>query len=122
MGSSTGPNWIPGNLVGEITPVTSRILGLYPRTGFTIDGICDVWNSFLGGERTDATYLALMADIIPSMSDTLLHNGGLYDAHAFWQKMRSRAETNPGVHAKLTITFKEAMKSATFNVTITIDL
>lgn len=116
------PNWIPGNLVGEVTPVARRVLGLYPRTGFTTDGICDIWNSFLGDERMDATYLALMADVIPSMSDTLLRNRGLYDAHAFWQKMRSWAETNPGVPAKMTNTLKEGMNSATLNVTVTMDL
>ncbi|EEA27837.1 hypothetical protein TMatcc_003866 [Talaromyces marneffei ATCC 18224] len=115
-------NWIPGSLVGEITPVTSRILALYPRTGFTVDGICDIWNSFLGDERIDAAYLALMADIIPSMSDTLLGNDGLYNAHAFWQEMKTWAETNPGVPATMTNTVEEAMKSATFNVTVTMDL
>jgi hypothetical protein len=115
-------NWIPGRLIGEINPVTGRILILYPRTGFSVDGICDSWNSFLGDERMDATYLAMMADMLPSLSDTLLRNGGLYDAHVFWKKMKLWAETNPGVPAVMTNTFEESMQSTTFNATVTMDI
>ncbi|KAJ5605615.1 thioesterase family protein [Penicillium lagena] len=54
----------------------------------------DVFENFLGDERLDSTYLAMMADIVPSMPDTLLRNGGLYDAHALWEKIELWAE-NP---------------------------
>lgn len=70
----------------------------------------------------DATYLAMMADMIPSMSDTLLRNGGLYDAHGFWKKMKLWAETNPGVPAVMTNTFEEAMQSATFSVSVAVTM
>lgn len=115
-------NWIPGRLAGEIIPVSGRILGLYPRAGFPVPGVCDAWNSFLGDERMDATYLAMMADIIPSLSDTLLRHGGLYDAHAFWEKMKVWAEENPGIPAVMTNTIAEAMRSPTFNVTLSMDI
>ncbi|KAK9794095.1 putative Thioesterase domain-containing protein [Seiridium cardinale] len=51
-----------------------------PRDGFPIDGVCNAWNTFMGDERIDATSLTMMTDCIPSMSNTLLRSGGLYDA------------------------------------------
>jgi hypothetical protein len=95
---------------------------LYPRAGFPVPGVCDAWNSFLGDERMDATYLAMMADVIPSLSDTLLRHGGLYDAHAFWEKMKVWAEENPGIPAVMTNTIAQAMQSPTFNVTVSMDV
>lgn len=115
-------NWVPVRLVGEIIPLTSRISVLDPRGGFPVDGICDAWNGFIEGERMNATYLALMTDIIPSMSDTLLRNDGLYDAHKFYQKAEQWAEKNPGVPAIINNSIAEAMKSTTFNSTVTLDM
>ncbi|KAH8774485.1 thioesterase family protein [Diaporthe sp. PMI_573] len=67
---------------GEILPVTGRLLVLDPRDGFPDNGVCDAWRGFMGDERIDATYLPLMGEIMPSLSDTLLRNGGPYDARA----------------------------------------
>lgn len=115
-------HWIPGQILGEIIPVTRRILVLNSRGGHTVAGVCDAWNRFLGDERMDATYLAMMADIIPSLSDTILRNGELYDGHAFIQKLQKWAEKNPGVPAVVGNSVAEAMQSATFNQTVTMDL
>lgn len=115
-------NWIPGLVVGELIPLTSRKLGLHPRIGFPVDGVCDAWNSFLGDERMDATYLALMADIIPSISDTLLRNGGLYDANTFQKQMEQWAKKNPGVPCVMTNSITEGMQAANFNITLTMDI
>lgn len=90
-------NWVPACLKGEIIPMTGRILGLYPRGGFVAAGICDSWHSLLGDERIDDTYVTFMNDLVPSMSDTLLQNGGLYDAHIFQQKAEQWANEHPGV-------------------------
>ncbi|KAI3336787.1 thioesterase-like superfamily-domain-containing protein [Xylariaceae sp. AK1471] len=114
-------NWIPLQVSGEIIPFTRRIMCLYPRDGFHQDGVCDGWNG-VGNERIDATYLAMMTDMIPSMSDTLLRNGGLYDAHDVFRKSKEWAEKNPGVPAVMTNTAAEAMKSLTFNATATLDI
>lgn len=77
--------------------MTSRILGLYPRGGFVAPGICDAWHSLLGDERINDTYLSFMTDWVPSLSDTLLQNGGLYDARVFRQKAERWANEHPGV-------------------------
>lgn len=91
------PNWIPAGYDGEILPMTGRLLVLDPRGGFADDGVCDAWNGFLGDERINATYLAVMTEIMPSMSDTLLRNGGPYDARVFQERAEEWARTNPGV-------------------------
>ncbi|KAI1108348.1 thioesterase-like superfamily-domain-containing protein [Nemania sp. NC0429] len=74
------------------------------------------------GDRIDATYVAMMTDMIPSLSDTLLRNRGLYDAHDVQRKSREWAERNPGVPAEIMNTAAEAMKSPTFNSTQTLDI
>ncbi|KAI1102036.1 thioesterase family protein [Jackrogersella minutella] len=115
-------HWLPACLSGEIIPVTSQLLILNPRRGFPVDGICDGWYGCKGDERMDATYLAMMTDVIPSMSDTLLRNGGLYDAHAFFRKMEKGAEEHPGVPAEITNSVDEAMRATLYNNTVTLDL
>jgi hypothetical protein len=116
------PHWLLVTLAGEVTPFTGRLLSLNPRGGHIIDGVCDAWNSFIEHEHMGATHLTLMTDIIPSMSDILLRNGGLYDAHAFYEKMERWAEQNPGTTAPLTNSIAEAMRSSTLNTTISHDV
>lgn len=116
------PNWVPAILTGEIIPFTRRMVALDPYGGFPVDGICDAWNGFLGDERMNATYIALMADTLPSMSDTLLRNGGLYDAHAFYAKAEQWAKEKPGVPAEMTNSIAEAMKATTINSTVSMDV
>lgn len=117
-------NWLASSNVGEVIAFTKLMYTLYPRGGNTVDGICDFWNGFQHNvdERIDATHVALFSDIIPSMSDTLLRNNGLYDAHAFYKKMEDWAEENPGKPALIANTLAEAKKSATFSATQTLDL
>ncbi|KAK8064341.1 beta-ketoacyl synthase domain-containing protein [Apiospora phragmitis] len=109
------PNWVPAIYSGEVIPFTGRILVLGPREGFPVEGICDAWNGFEGAERIDSTTLAFMTGLITSMSDTLLRNGGLYDAHAFQEKARRWTEENPGVPAPLTNSLTDATKATTLN-------
>lgn len=91
------PNWVPAVYAGENLPMTSRLLVLDPRDGFPDNGVCDAWNGFQGDERIDATYMAVMAEIMPSMSDTLLRSGGPYDARVFQAMAEQWARKNPGV-------------------------
>lgn len=120
------PNWLPAHLSGDIISVTSQLSILNPRGGFPVDGICDGicdgWYGCKGDERMDGTFLAMMTDIIPSMSDTLLRNNRLYDAHAFFQKMERWAEDHPGVPAEITNSVAEAVKATTYNNTVTLDI
>ena len=115
-------HWLPAHLVGEVIPFTGRQLVLNPRGGFPIEGICDAWNTFMGEERMDSTYLALMSDCIPSMSDTLLRNGGLYDAHNNFMQLEQWAENNLGIPAGMTNSLKDAAQAAIFNMTLTLDI
>lgn len=118
-------NWLPARLAGEILNVTSHMLVLNPRGGFPIDGTHDAWYGFAAGHeagRMDATYLALMTDMVPSMSDTLTRNGGLYDAHACFAKLERWADENPGTPAEITNTLAEALRAKTFNATVTLDM
>lgn len=114
-------NWLPATLSGDILPFSRRQLSLNPRGGFATSGILDAWNTF-PEEPMDATYLTMMTDCIPSMSDTLLRNGGPYDAHTFYAQMEAWAEKNPGVPAPLTNSMKDAMKATIFNMTLTLDI
>lgn len=117
------PNWLPALLAGEITPLTGRMLSLYARGGHKVDGICDAWNSFQGGaELMDATYLTMLTDLIPSMSDTLMRNNALYDAHAHFEKIEAWGEQHPGEAAVLTNTLAEAMQSTVMNHTLSLDV
>jgi hypothetical protein len=114
-------NWLPAILAGEILPFTRRQLVLNARGGHTTAGICDAWNTF-PGERMDATYLTMMTDCFPSMSDTLLHNNGPFDAHMFYKALEAWAEKNPGVPAPLTNSLKDAARATIFNMTLTLDI
>jgi acyl-coenzyme A thioesterase PaaI-like protein len=116
------PQWVPVYVDGELFPFTGRILVLNPRGGFPVNGICDGWNRFKGEERMDATYLAMMADFIPSMSDTLMRNEGVYDAHNNLRKMEEWADQHPGVPCILKPTLAEAMRATTFNATVAMDV
>ncbi|KAI0006423.1 thioesterase family protein [Xylariaceae sp. FL0662B] len=115
-------HWLPTHLAGEILPFTRRVLTLNPRSGFPVDGVCDAWNAFQGDERMDAAYLALMTDYIPSMSDTLLRNGGLYDARRSFARIEQGVREHPGVPAELTNSFKEARQSSIFNNTVSLSI
>ncbi|KAI2602067.1 thioesterase family protein [Hypoxylon sp. NC1633] len=117
-------HWLPTRIAGEIAPFTARVLMLYPREGFPVDGVCDTWCGFAdaGGERMDATYLALMTDCISSMSDTLLRNGGIFDARRAFADVRDWAARNPGVPAERTNSLAEAARVSVFDITLTLDI
>lgn len=93
-----------------------------------------------------------MTDLVPSMSDTLLRNGGLFDAHMFREGAEKWASENPGTTCPFTNTVaqvrlplstltspisqyysravalfsdtrpKQAANSTTINSTLTLDL
>jgi hypothetical protein len=114
-------NWLPAILDGEILPFNRRQLSLSPRGGFPTAGVCDAWYTF-PGERMDATYLTMMTDCIPSLSDTLLRNNGPFDAHRFSRSIEAWAENNPGVPAPLGNSVKDAVRATTFNMSLTLDI
>ncbi|KAI1186297.1 thioesterase family protein [Nemania serpens] len=119
-------HWLPAHLSGEIIPVTRALIILNPRGGFPVDGTCDGWYGFKekgdDDDSMDATYLAMMTDVITSMSDTLLRNEGLYDAHAFFRKMEVWAEENPGIPVEVVNSVAQALQASVYNNTVTLDI
>lgn len=115
-------NWIPLAFQGEIFPMTGRMFSLNPREGHTVDGVLDAWNAYRSGERLHALHVALMTDLLPSLSDTLLRNNGLYDSHANFETARKTAIAKPGEMAVITNTMADAMKLKVFNSTAVLDM
>jgi hypothetical protein len=115
-------NWLPAHLSGDILPFSRRLLFLNPRDGFQIDRVCDAWSCFLGNERMDAEYLAVVVDTVPSMPDTLLQNGAAYDARKSFKIIQDWDSANPGVPTELTNTLEEAMQAKIFNNSLTMDI
>ncbi|OJD11722.1 hypothetical protein AJ78_07559 [Emergomyces pasteurianus Ep9510] len=115
-------NWIPGLVKGELLPFTRRKLGLLPRGGLPVDGVCDLWHSFLAPERMDAIYVTLFADCGPSMSDTLMRNDGPYDAHIFQRQMEEWAVKNPGATCMMSNSIADALRSTHFDTSLTMDI
>ena len=114
-------NWLPVIVEGEVMPFTRRMMQLNPRGGFPVNGICDSWSSF-GSERIDSTYLTVLTDIIPSMSDTLLRTDGMFDAHAIGRATETWANTNPGIPARLSNSLLQAQMAKIRNSTLTLDI
>lgn len=115
-------HWLPVHLNDEMFPILSRQLALSPRGGFTFDGICDTWFSFRNNERMDAPYLTMMTDCIPAMSDTLLQNNSLYDAHRIFRDTEAWAKGHPGVPAELNNTIEAALQAPFLNHTIMLNI
>ena len=105
-----------------MAPITGHLLSLYPRHGFPDVAIVDSWQSWLAGERVDATGLTMMTDFIPCMSDTMLRTGGIFDANRNGEIVRDWAEKNPGRMAVITNSTAEAMTAPFFNITATLDI
>ncbi|KAK8068452.1 thioesterase-like superfamily-domain-containing protein [Apiospora saccharicola] len=92
------PNWLPAIMDGETLPLTRHQLVLNPAGGFPHDGLSDAWNRLLpeGDDRIDAMYLAVLADIFPSLSDTGLRNGGALRRARQLPAARGRGRGTPG--------------------------
>lgn len=115
-------NWLPAFIDGELMPYTRRMMQLSPRGGRSpVAGLCDVWNSF-GSERIDSTHLAVLTDLIPSMSDSLLQTGGVFDARTIGNAVETWANANPGVPCRLSNSLAQAAKAGIWNSTLTLDI
>lgn len=115
-------NWIPSKTIGELLPLLKRMTFLYPAKGQLTDGIIDYWCAFDKPERFEGIHLALLSDVAPSPSDTLLRTGGIYDAHKIWRLKKETAETTPGKPAIIANSLKEAAGAQIWNTTLTMDL
>jgi hypothetical protein len=115
-------NWIPSKTSSDLMPFVSRMRYMYPTQGFPMRGILDYWISYDKPEILDGTHLAVLGDMSPSLSDTVLGNGGIFDAHAIHRMKAEAAAKNPGKPAQLRFSVKDALKGKVFNITLTMDL
>jgi hypothetical protein len=115
------PNWLSMTKVGEVLSATEQLTSLQPRAGLPHDGIIDTW-SYWHNEPVDATSMAMMTDLIPSMSDTLLRTEGLYDAHRNQRLMEEWDAEHPGEVCISRSSMADIVKASVFNSTVTLDM
>ncbi|EXA32931.1 hypothetical protein FOVG_15904 [Fusarium oxysporum f. sp. pisi HDV247] len=113
--------WVPGLTKGEVFPMGRRIVSLYERGGMQVDGLLDGWNGFTG-EFMNATHIAFMCDFMPSMADTLLRNGEMYDGRNNLRKMEEWADKNPGVVCEMETSLAEAANAKFSENTLSLDI
>lgn len=99
-------NWVPLYVTGEILPMMGRFIGFWPRGSFVAPGICDAWYT-MPGEQIDETCMTFMTDYRPSMSDTLLKNGGMHDANGFRESAERWTKEHPGTTCHLEKNLKD---------------
>jgi hypothetical protein len=63
-----------------------------------------------------------MCDFMPSMADTLLRSGGMYDGRSNLRKMEAWAEKNPGVVCELETSLSEAAGAKFSENTVSLDI
>ncbi|KAF2872286.1 thioesterase family protein [Massariosphaeria phaeospora] len=115
-------NWLPSKTVGGVLPLLKRMTFLYPVNGQTTDGIIDYWCAFDRPEKFVGIHLAVLSDVAPSMSDTLLRTGGVFDAHKIYKLKKETAEKTPGATTILRNSLEEAAKGQFWNTTLSIDM
>lgn len=115
-------NWIPSRTIGELLPLLKRMKFLYPAEGQLTDGIIDYWCAFDKPEPFEGIHLALLSDVAPSVSDTLLRTEGIFDAHKIYRLKKEMAETSPGKPAIIKNSLREAARAQIWNTTLTMDL
>lgn len=115
------PKWVPGLTKGEVFPMGERILSLYERGGMQVDGLLDAWIGF-PSEKMQAPHISLMCDFMPSMADTLLRSGGIYDGRSNLRKMEAWAGKNPGVVCEMENSLFEAADAQFSENTVSMDI
>jgi acyl-CoA thioesterase FadM len=115
-------NWLPSKTHGQILPFLKRMTFLYPSNGQPTPGIIDYWCTFDVPERMSLAHLAMLSDVAPSASDTLLRTDGVFDAHKIYLLKKEAAEKTPGKPAVIVNSLKEAGKATIWNTTLSLDL
>jgi hypothetical protein len=115
-------NWIPSKTIGEILPFLKRMTFLYPANGQQTPGIIDYWCAFDRPEQFSIAHLAMLCDVAPSPSDTLLRTEGVFDAHKIYRIKKEAAEKTPGKPAIITNSLRQAAEGRIWNATLTLDM
>lgn len=91
----------------------SRMLVLVPRGRYVAEAVCDHWYTYYPqtNERMSATDVAMMTDVVPSMSDTLIQRGP-FDAEDFRRRAEEWAGDHPGVPLMRTFPLAQVRISA----------
>lgn len=116
------PNWLPSKTVGELVPMMERMTFLYPANGHPTPGIIDYWSAFDKPERFSGAHLAMLSDVAPSASDTLLRTEAIYDAHRIYRIKKEVSEKTPGRPAILQLSLKQAAQARVWNTTLNMDI
>jgi hypothetical protein len=115
-------NWLPSKTHGQILPFLKRMTFLYPANGQPTPGIIDYWCTFDAPERMSLAHLAMLSDVAPSASDTLLRTDGVFDAHKIYLVKKEAAKETPGKPAIIRNSLEEAGKATIWNTTLSLDL
>lgn len=81
-------DWIPSKTKGDLLPLLKRLTFLYPTNGHPTTGIIDYWCTFDRPEQMTAAHLAVLCDLAPSSSDTLLQTKGVFDANEIYKRKK----------------------------------
>lgn len=114
-------HWLPTHLTGDLHPFTANIITMAPRQPYPADNICHSWNNLLDGQNMDASYLPMLADLTPSLYDTLMHTGSMHDGHAHRIRALQSVDKDTGIPISVPNSFKDAMACETINATMTMD-
>ncbi|CAI6287769.1 unnamed protein product [Periconia digitata] len=115
-------HWIPSKTIGELLPMLKRMTFLYPSKGQPTPGVIDYWCAFDKPETFSGAHLAVLSDVAPSASDTLLRTEGIFDAHKIYRLKKEAAKRTPGKPAVLQNTLKEAAQARIWNTTLNLNL
>ncbi|PVH95527.1 hypothetical protein DM02DRAFT_571133 [Periconia macrospinosa] len=114
-------NWIPSMLHGEVLPMLKDLTFLYPVNGQPTPGVIDYWCAFDRPERFSGAHLAVLSDLAPSASDTLLRTEGVFDAHKIYRIMDDVAQKTPGEKAIVRTSLKDAAQAHIWNTTLNLN-
>lgn len=67
-------------------------------------------------------HLAVLCDVAPTPSNTLLQTEGVFDAHKIYGVKKEAADKSPGKPAVITNSLRQAAQERILNTTLTLDM
>lgn len=119
------PNWVSYGFEEALIQFTTQFECLTPRGGQVSAGVIDQWFRYrpnVDGRKLTGPEISFFADGIPSISDTLLANGGIFDAGRITRESHALDALNPGSTAGLKQTIGDLRNLTVFNTTIVLDI
>jgi hypothetical protein len=119
------PNWVAYSYEEAFIPFSTQFESLTPRGGQVNGGIADQWTRYrheVDGARLSGPEVAFLADSIPSIPDSLLKNGAVFDTGRITRETHALDARNPGSLTMLKQTMEDLITSTVFNSTIVLDI